>query len=404
MAAAPWYLYVCGVNHKNTSLDLRQPLQIGREELADCQVAFSELPGVMESAIVSTCNRIEFCFVADRLNDPRDIVTDFYRRVRGLDVSAQRDRFYLMRDREAAEHVFRVAAGVDSMVVGETQILGQLKDAYSSACTVKTAGRILHRLFHQAFRVGKQVRTDTEMGKGACSVASAAVEYVKSRLEQFDRPDILFIGASQMIALSASSLSRLDVGEFYFANRTVDKADGLAGRFGRRGHSLDDLPYLLPMADIVISCTGAPAAVLSAETVANAVAQREARPLLAIDLAVPRDIEPPESPIENLETVDLDSIKAFVETNRQYREAAVPQAEMIIEQRLDEFFYWYTHAHQELANGMLDKSFEHIRRLELERVMKKLPIELRDELDHASRHLVQKLLQVRKRVNETEPE
>lgn len=405
MAVAPWYLYVCGVNHKCASQDERQSLQVGRDELADGQVALSEIPGVMESTIVSTCNRIELYFVADRLNEPLDIVRAFYHRLRTLDISSASELFYVHRDRTAARHLFALAAGIDSMVVGETQILGQLKDAYSSACAVKTAGRILHRLFHQAFRAGKQVRTDTEMGKGACSVASAAVEYVASQLPTLSGRNVLFIGASQMIALAASGMSRLEVGDFMFANRTVDKADGLAGRFGRRGHSLAELPSLLDKADVVISCTGSPEPVLSQPMLAEAVVRRSGRPLLIVDMATPRDIEC--DGMESLQAVsllDLDKLKVFVDSNRQQRATAIPKAELIIDQRLAEFMYWYSHAHQELANGMLDKSFEHIRRLELARLMKKLPIELRDELDHASRHLVQKLLHVQNRVNDTPEE
>lgn len=405
MAVAPWYLYVCGVNHKSASQDEREKLQIGREELADCQVAFTEIPGVMESAIVSTCNRIEFYFVADRLDEPLDIVRAFYKRVREIDISPLTGSFYLLKDKKAARHLFQVAAGVDSMIVGESQILGQLKDAYSSACTVRTAGRILHRLFHQAFRVGKQVRTDTEMGKGACSVASAAVEFIASRLESLPRRNVLFIGASQMIALAASSMSRLEIGDFMFANRTQEKADGLAGRFGLRGHSLAELPALLEKADIVISCTASDDPVVRRSELESLTATRDGSPMIVVDMAVPRDIEyDAGNPLPHVEFLDLDRLKIFVEENRQCRNDAIPQAEQIVEQRLAEFMYWYSHAHQELANGMLDRSFEHMRRLELARLMKKLPIELREELDHASRHLVQKLLHVHNRVNETPEE
>lgn len=405
MAVAPWYLYVCGVNHKTASQDERQSLQIGREELADCQVAFSEIPGVMESTIVSTCNRVEFYFVADRVNEPLEVIGAFYRRIGRPDPPTHPGRFYCMHDRMAARHLFDVAAAIDSMVVGESQILGQLKDAYSSACTVKTAGRILHRLFHQAFRVGKQVRTDTEMGKGACSIASAAVEYIARHIDSLAGRNVLYLGASQMVALAASSLSRLDVGDFMFANRTVEKADRLAARFGLRGHSLAELPSLLERADVIVSCTGSPDAVVSRSLLDEALRRRNGRPLLVVDMAVPRDIDyDPGHERPDLNILDLDRLKVFVENNRQHREDAVPQAEQIIEQRLSEFMYWYSHAHQELANGLLDRSFEHIRRLELARLMKKLPIELRDELDHASRHLVRKLLHVHNRVNETPEE
>ena len=168
MAVGNWHLVVCGVNHHETSVERREPLQLGREDIASAHAQFSRMAGVKEATIVATCNRIEFYAVTDKTIDVFDLVARFYSRFRQFDLSAMRDDFYIRKNKHAVVHLFRVAAGIDSMVLGENQILGQLKEAYSSACAVKAAGKVLHRLFHQAFRVGKQVRTNTELGKGAC--------------------------------------------------------------------------------------------------------------------------------------------------------------------------------------------------------------------------------------------
>ncbi|MBU2652516.1 MAG: glutamyl-tRNA reductase, partial [Bacteroidetes bacterium] len=235
MAAGGWRIFVCGTNHTFTTVEEREPLGFGREELATVDAAFAELPEVAESVIISTCNRTEFYFVASRRTDPFAVVSKFFRVYRELDISPLDSKFYRSYDREAAEHLFRVVGGLDSMVLGENQVFGQVKDAYSAACSVKAAGKVIHRLFHQAFRVGKQIRTDTEMGKGACSVSSAAMELLRARQGELSEPSVLFVGVNQMISLAAANLGREAHGRFYFANRTPEKAEVLALRYDGLG-------------------------------------------------------------------------------------------------------------------------------------------------------------------------
>jgi glutamyl-tRNA reductase len=218
---------MCGVSHKTSSLEERESLQLSGEEMAKANAIFGSLSRVMESVIVATCNRIEFYFVTARGEDPFDVVAEFYREFKGEDISRYQELFLTRKGTHAVDHLFQVAAGIDSMVLGENQILGQVKDAYSSACAVKSVGKVLHRLFHQAFRVGKQVRSDTEMGKGACSVSSAAVEMLRSKTKDIDRPSILFIGINQMIGLAAGKLMSAHHSRLYFANRTVEKRSNL---------------------------------------------------------------------------------------------------------------------------------------------------------------------------------
>ncbi len=392
---AKWQLIVCGINHKTSELKDREPLQIERDSIAESNSLFGGLPAVRESAIVSTCNRVEFYIVADRSREPFEIVTDFYRSFRGIDISDLAHTFYTKKGRHVADHLFRVAAGMDSMVLGEAQIVGQLKDAYSSACSVKSAGKLIHRLFHQAFRVGKAVRADTEMGRGACSVSSASVSLLKSRIGEIEKPSILFVGINQMISLAASSLLKLDCAEFAFCNRTVRKAVEFASLYDGTGHSLDELPSLLERADIVVTCTGSQEPIIDEEMLLKAAAARDGRRLTIMDMAVPRDVRYDGGDLDGIQVFDLQDVRRFMMDHQERMIQALPQAELIIERKLDEFTYWYNHVlHEPLYNGLED-TFEAVRTEELGPVFAKLSPETKSALDKATRRLVNRLLQIK---------
>ena len=215
-----WHLILCGINHKNSTSEERGGIQIDNDKIAEAHALFAGMPKVMESIILSTCNRIEFYFVRETDEDPFELVQSFYGRFKNLDISNLCGKFYIKKGKHVAEHLFEVSAGMDSMVLGENEILGQVKAAYSSACSVKAAGRVIHRMFHQAFRAGKQVRADTEMGKGACSVSTAAIALVKTKIDNSARPDILFIGFNKMIGLAASAFAKSHHGRVFFGHST----------------------------------------------------------------------------------------------------------------------------------------------------------------------------------------
>lgn len=397
MGPGNWNLIICGINHKTSSLKQREPLQISRNEIARANAMFGSLPGVIESAIVSTCNRIEFYFTADKREQPFELIKIFYKNFSELDISDLKDLFYVRKNKHAASHLLDVASGIDSMVIGENQILGQVKEAYSSACAVKTAGKVIHRLFHQAFRVGKQVRTDTEMGTGACSVSSAAIELLESKINGLNKPSILIIGVNQMTALAAKGIARLELGKLYFANRTVAKARALGLKYDAQGFGLDEIPGLLLKSDIVISCTGADEPIISKNTIDEYLKSTSGKKLIMLDLAIPRDIELSKNYNPDIELYDLEDIKSHVEEHRQKRELAIPQAREIIDRKLSEFMYWFEHIRYEpLYNGLKD-TFETIRREELTDVIEKLPSELRDELERKTRNIIDKILQLKAR-------
>lgn len=398
MPLISWNLVVCGINYKTSSLSEREPLQINREEIAEAHAIFSEMHGIRESIILSTCNRVEFYFVANIKDDPFKPVSGFYSKFKNVELSDIHDRFYIKRNKHAAEHLFRVVSGLDSMVLGEDQILGQAKDAYSSACAVRAAGKVVHRLFHQAFRAGKQIRSDTEMGKGACSVSSAAIEMVKSRLDAFDNPIILFIGINQMISLAAASLAKLDYRNFIFANRTAQKAVDFAKKYETDGYGLDQLPSLLARSDIAITCTAATEPIIKREMIDDHPESLD-KPLLILDMAVPRDTNLETDPDRGLEVLDLETIKEFLKDQQEKRKEAIPEAELIIEQKLSEFMYWFNHVRLEPLYNGLENAVEEIRREELGKISDKLSAEQYEAVAKATKRMADKLLQLKIRAS-----
>ncbi len=388
-------LIVCGINHRTGSVEIRQPLQITREELAKANMILSRQDGVLESAIVATCNRIEFYLVTENRQNPFSIIEHFYADFSAVSIDRWKEHFYIKKDRHAADHLFRVAAGVDSMVLGENHIQGQVREAYTSACNVKAAGKILHRLFHQAFRVGKQTRTDTELGRGACSVSSASIELLKSRLAELENPVIVLIGVNQMIALAASALNRLGYSKLSFVNRTKSKAEELAGRYQGTGYPLEELENLIRQADVVISCTSAREPLINKKMIDRLISSRGGRKLIMLDMAVPRDIDVPKNYARQVEVLDLDDVRESIKAANQAKQQAVIKAEEIIERRLDEFIYWYDHARLEPAYNGLARQADELMNSELSPIISGLPEHSRIELEEAIKKYTQKLLKLK---------
>jgi len=397
MALSLWQLVTVGISHNTSKVEEREPLQIGREDIAKAHATLSDMLETMECTIVSTCNRVEFYIVAKREYDPFEVVNKFYKDFRNLDLSNLEDKFYVKKNKHAAYHLFKVGAGLDSMVLGENQILAQIKEAYSSSCAVKAAGKVIHRLFHQAFRVAKQIRTDTEMGKGACSVSSAALELLQTKTKGLKNPSVLFIGINQMINLAARGLAKRDYRQFAFANRTGEKAEAVAQTYGAKGYPLSELPALLNEADIVITSTGSTAPIINKEIIDTVTENNPGKRLFIVDMAIPRDTGFDSSYKENIEVLDLESIKEFVQTQQAKREEAIPQAESIIERKLNEFMYWYDHVrHEPIYNGLGD-TFEVIRQKELASVLGDLSPEQQEIVNRATKSLTDRLLQLKVR-------
>lgn len=294
--------------------------------------------GVREAAILSTCNRTELYCGLDRL-DSLPII-DWLGHYHALHSGELQPYVYQYPDGSAVRHMLRVAAGLDSLILGEPQILGQVKSAYRSANIAGTLGKLLKRLFQHTFAVAKQVRTDTQIGASAVSVAFAAVSLTKQIFADLSRQTALLIGAGETIELAARHLHEHRLGCLIVANRTLERAHDLATQFGGYAIGLDEIPSHLAEADIVIASTASPTFILSRDQVKSSLMTRKRRPVLMIDLAVPRDIDPATSRLEDIYLYTVDDLQEIIADNMRSRQTAAQQAEEIVDVQVNHFMAW----------------------------------------------------------------
>ncbi len=337
-------VFALGLNHTTAPLDLRGRLAFGPEQLTPALRALRErLHRVMpEAALVSTCNRTELYVAADpkKVHELVRPTVDWLAEQGGVSGSHLESHTYVMEDRAAARHAFRVASGLDSMVLGEPQILGQMKQAVRQANEAGTLGTTLHQLFQRSFSVAKEVRTSTEIGAHSISMAAAAVRLASQLFEDLKDIHILFVGAGEMIELVATHFSARSPKGMAVANRTLERGERLASRFGAQALRLADLPTRLHEYDAVISCTASSLPIIGLGAVERALKQRRNRPMFMVDLAVPRDIEPEVSQLRDVYLYTVDDLSALVQTAGEKRQAAVEQAEAIIDAGVQSFAHW----------------------------------------------------------------
>ncbi len=387
----PGALVVCGINHATATLSEREPFQITRQDLIPALKELESIRGVRESLVLSTCNRFEAYMVLDAHEEPFTVLRDFFIRLKGIDPKPLRSLFYVRHESTAVRHLFRVIGGLDSMVLGEYQIKNQVKEAYSAACSVKAPGKVLHRLFHAAFRTGKSVQTHTGLGAGRMSVAGMAVGIVEERLSPDDT--VLLIGANENIRIVADRLKSAGFERFVFVNRTSYKARKLASRYGGEGSGLDELSDALKEGvGALVSCTSAPGFIVTAEQL-EALAADNRCPGLLIDMAVPRDIERPETSSFPAELIDLEDLKACRKNGEQIREQELPRAESIVEDKVSTFQSWMENAFDE-GTGALIKEYDRIRLARLKDALASFEAKDRDVLERFSRDLMQDFLKV----------
>ena len=327
--------FTLGISHATAPVEIRERLSFGPEQIPDGLHALKTLPGVTEAAILSTCNRTEIYAEVDE--GAQAAVGEWLARARSPEDPGVRTRFYAYQGDAAARHLFRVASGLDSQILGEPQILGQIKSAYEIAQGEGAAGQRLHRLFQFAFAVAKQVRTDTHIGDNPVSVAYAAVRLTRQIFADFDRLTVLLIGAGDTIELAARHLHEQGTRRMIIANRTLTRARHLAEQFNAYAIGLDEIPAHLGEADIVIASTGSPEAIIRHEHVAAAFQGRKHRPLLVVDIAVPRDVEASVSKLDDVYLFTIDDLDKVVEENIRTRRAAASEAEAIIENQVVHF-------------------------------------------------------------------
>ena len=332
------HLYAFGINHKTAPVAIREQAAFAPESLPAALHAITTQAGVDEATILSTCNRTEvYCRLEH--GDGREAVKwlcDYHR----LPANDLAPHLYMHPDRDAVRHAFRVASGLDSLVLGEPQILGQMKTAFTTAHKSGVTGKILNRLFQQTFSVAKQVRTDTAIGASAVSVAYAAVSLARKIFQRLDEKHALLIGAGETIELVARHLREQGVTHIVVANRTVERAETLAQAIGGQAISLTELPERLAEADIIISSTASPLPILGKGAVESALKARRHRPMFMVDLAVPRDIEPEVAALDDVYLYTVDDLHDVTQENMSQRVEAAKDAEKIIDIQVVDFMQW----------------------------------------------------------------
>lgn len=322
-------LLALGINHKTAAIEVREQVAFTPTQLEAALAELRALPEVHEAAVLSTCNRTELYCVTTSVGE--QAILEWLGRFHNLRAEQLAQSAYHYLDNDAARHLMRVAVGLDSMVLGEPQILGQLKDAYQMARQYEGLGGELERLFQHTFAVAKQVRTETGIGENPVSVAYAAVSMASRIFDDFSHQRALLIGAGETIELVARHLREAGIRELIVANRTRERAERLAGEFMGQAITLHEIPHALERADIVISSTAAPLPILGKGMVERAIKKRRHRPIFMVDIAVPRDIEPQVGELSDVFLYTVDDLHEVIEENRRHRQVAADQAEVLIE-------------------------------------------------------------------------
>lgn len=331
-------LLTLGLSHHSAPLDVRERLAFTDAELPAALTRLRALPGVEEAAILSTCNRTEILLVAQPEDESR--LVEWWRRERQAAAGVIEPHLFVLRDQSSVLHSLRVASGLDSMVLGEPQILGQMKGAFAQAREVETLGPVLSRLFQHAFAVAKLVRSRTQIGAHPVSIAYAAVQLASHIFADLGSQTALLIGAGETVQLLGRHLKARGVGRIIVANRSIERGQTLAASLQGYAIGLNDLPVHLAEADLIISGTAARGYILHKDMVAGAIGKRRRKPMLMIDLAVPRDLDPAIGKLEDIYLYTLDNLRAVIAENLKVREAAAQQAEVLVEDYARDFEKW----------------------------------------------------------------
>jgi len=335
------HIILIGINHKTAPVSVRECIAFSADETADALKALSDIEEIREVMLYSTCNRVEVVLVAADREQAIEKTKAFISEYNKIALDQFEDTLYVHQNSEAVRHIFRVAASLDSLVVGEPQILGQLKAAYRAATGAKTSGVVLNRLLHRAFFVAKRIRTETGIGDRAVSISYAAVELALKIFGSLEGKKILLIGAGEMAELAVEHLTRHQTSAVYVANRTFENAVALAERFRGSAVGFEEIPRQLGEVDIIISSTGAPDIIITREQVKKAVRARRNRPIFFIDIAVPRDIDPAIHRLSNSYVYDIDDLKGIIDENIEDRKSEAVKGERIVDEAVIHFRQWY---------------------------------------------------------------
>lgn len=382
----PMHLIVVGLNYRTAPVEIREKFALTETELPRALQALKATTGILEGVIVATCNRTEIYAVVDRMHLCGHYIRSFMEQWFSVPREQFNSHLYMYEDDRSARHLFRVASGLDSMVIGETQILGQVRDAFLLAQEERATGTLFNRLFKQAITLAKRAHSDTSIGENAVSVSYAAVELGKRIFGRFDDKTVMIVGAGKMSELTAQHLHANGAKEVLVVNRTLENARELAQKFNGQALALEDAINRLKDVDIIISSTGAQRFVLNREQVEAAMAVRKKRPMFLIDIAVPRDIEPSCGDIPNVFLYDIDDLEGIVENNmaKRRKEAAIIEEMIVLEQ--EAYRQWYaTLGVSPLIRALQEKAAV-IQENTLDSLLRKLP-----ELDARQVKVIRKL-------------
>jgi glutamyl-tRNA reductase len=380
------HILAVGLNHRTAPVEIREKFAVGTDQLPAALQQLKQTTSILECVIVSTCNRTEIYAVVDRLHVCGHILRAYMSEWFGVPSRDFAPYLYIYEDDQAVRHLFRVACGLDSMVIGETQILGQVRDAFLRAQQEKTTGILFNTLFRQAVTLAKRAHSETAVGESAVSVSYAAVELVRRAFGQFADKRVVIVGAGKMGELTAKHLHAGGVSRMMVVNRTPEKAKELADLFRGTAHGFDELPELLREADIVISSTGSRAFVLTLEQVEQAMGGRRSRPLFLIDIAVPRDIDPDAANVPGVCLYDIDDLEHVVENNMAQRQREALKIERMIREELREFERWYKTLSVRPVIRALQEKAARIHEETMESLFHKLP-----NLEERERKIIRKL-------------
>jgi len=365
-------LTLVGLSHKTAPVEIREKLTFPAHRQEDALSALLDSPCVSEAVIVSTCNRTEIYACTCAEDDGPGAIIDFMADYHGLDRHELVRYLYISEGESVVKHLFRVVASLDSMVLGEAQILGQVKEAYEHSFAASTTGRVFNKLFRQSFELGKRVRTETEIGENAVSISYAAVELARKVFDSLEGRTILILGAGKMSELTAKHLVCNGVASVLVANRTYERAQELAERFEGEAIRYDDLYERMRDADIVISSTAATHYVVTKDRVAAAMRGRRGDPLFVIDIAVPRDIDPEVNDVNDVFLYDIDDLNGVVSSNLDERMREAEKAEAIIAEEMSAFEAWLESMEVVPTVAAIRAKAEAIRQAELAKAYKRL--------------------------------
>ncbi len=386
---------VTGLNHRRAPVELREKLAVADAALPLALAELQRALAAQEMVILSTCNRVEIYTVHDAAAPPAETVTAALSARHGVPAPTLAPALYRHQGAEAVRHLFRVAASLDSMVLGEAQILGQVKDAYLAAQEAGATGRVFNRLFQQALHAAKRVRSSTSIGEKNVSIPSVAARLAEKIFQELAARRLLIIGAGETGELTLAAFRNRGVTDFLVANRTVERARALAERFGGAAHGLDELPSVLSRADIVIACIAAEGYILSPPDLRQALQLRRQEPIFLIDLAVPRNINPEVNEIDNVYLYNVDNLEAIAQQNLLEREREVERSAPLIEEETRTFFREVTPPDITALLVAFRQKLQSIGDEETRRTLSRLeglPVTARDEVVELARRIINKVL------------